>query len=236
MFSYKTKVSYSKIDRNGKVPLHEIMNYLQDCSTFHSESLGVGVEYMNSIGKAWVLIAYKIKINKQLKIGQNIIVSTAPTKFRGLLASRQFCIQDDKGEMLILADSEWVLIDKSSRKAVRITEEDKEKYPEEQGFGAEPAIRKIKFNTEGIEEKAFPVLKTYIDSNGHMNNADYLRAAEEFIPDDFDCNELDIVYSRETLYGETITPYIYKEDGYIGINFVGTEGEQLTKIKLIRKK
>ena len=39
MFSYETTVSYSRTDRNGKVPMHEILNLLQDCSTFHSEDI-----------------------------------------------------------------------------------------------------------------------------------------------------------------------------------------------------
>ena len=43
MYTYNTKVSYSRLDKTGKVPYHEIINYLQDCSTFQSEELGVGV-------------------------------------------------------------------------------------------------------------------------------------------------------------------------------------------------
>lgn len=52
MYTFDTIVTYSRIDGSGKVPYHEILNYFQDCSTFHSESLGVGVEYMKKEKRA----------------------------------------------------------------------------------------------------------------------------------------------------------------------------------------
>lgn len=66
MFSYETTVSYSRTDRNGKVPMHEILNLLQDCSTFHSEDIGHGVSYMKREARAWVLVAYKVIVTDLL--------------------------------------------------------------------------------------------------------------------------------------------------------------------------
>ena len=77
------------------------------------------------------------------------------------------------------------------------------------------------------------VLKTYIDSNGHMNNANYLRAAEEFLPTNFPCHEVDIVYNKEAMEGEIITPYLYSEENGIGISFENQSGETLTRIMLM---
>ncbi len=45
-----------------------------------------------------------------------------------------------------------------------------------------------------------------------MNNANYLRAAEEFLPTNFPCHEVDIVYNKEAMEGEIITPYLYSEE------------------------
>ena len=73
MFSYETTVSYSRTDRNGKVPMHEILNLLQDCSTFHSEDIGHGVSYMKREARAWVLVAYKVIVNRPIMFGQKII-------------------------------------------------------------------------------------------------------------------------------------------------------------------
>lgn len=234
MFSFNTKVSYSRVDRNEQVPIYEIMNYMQDCTNFHSESLGVGHKYMKSIGKVWVLISYKIKINKPIMLGQDICVGTAPTKFDSLFGLRQFFIKDDKGEYLVQADSIWVLIDLKNRKPTRITEEYLKKYKLETIFEGVTAKRKIRFKGEKHKLPAFEVKKTYIDDNGHMNNADYLRAAIEYLPECFMCKEMDIVYNKEAMEGETIIPYMYKEEEGIGISFEDEKGELHTTIKLIK--
>lgn len=233
MFSFDTKVSYSRVDRNGKVPLHEIMNYLQDCTNFHSEALGAGVEYMESVGKAWIIVAYKIIINRPIMLGQNITVGTMPTDFKGMFASRQFFIKDSKGEYLVQADSKWILMDFQNRRPTRITEEDTAMYEVEQGFEDVKASRRMKFVGDKHKLPEFQVKKTYIDNNGHMNNADYLRAAEEFLPENFPCHELDVVYNKEALEGQFVIPYLHQEQDGIGITFETPEGEELTKIKLM---
>lgn len=234
MYSFNTRVSYSRIDRNGNVPLYEIMNYLQDCSTFQSEELGAGFEHLESEGKAWILAAYKILIKKPLTMGQNICVGTAPTDFKSIIGSRQYCIKDEAGEYMVVADSQWILLDIASRKPIRITENDASVYKTEPKFADITATRKIKFAGEKQQLPDFQVKKTYIDNNGHMNNADYLRAAQEYLPEDFMCSELDIVYSKEALEGQIITPYMYKEENMIGIVFESQEKEILTKIRLIK--
>lgn len=234
MFTFNTRVSYSRVNKNGEVPLHEIMNYLQDCTNFHSESLGAGIKYMENEGKAWILAAYKIKINKAIKLGQNICVGTAPTDFGSLYASRKFFIADLEGEYLVQADTVWILMDVAKRKPVRITDRDSAMYmsAQEQGFEGLKASRKLKLEGEKHKCTEFKVLKTYIDNNGHMNNADYLRAAEEFLQENYSCRELDIVYNKEALEGEIIIPYLYDGHDGIGISFESQEGETLAKIKL----
>ncbi len=233
MFTFDTKVSYSRVDKNGQVPLHEIMNYFQDCTNFHSESLGAGVAHMEAVGKVWIIISYKIKINKPITLGQEIHIGTAPTKFDVLYASRQFFIKDSAGENLVQADSIWVLMDLRNRRPTRITEEDSQMYKPEKEFFDITAERKIKFHGEKKKLPEFKVMKTYIDHNGHMNNADYLRAAEEFLPDGYSWGELDIVYNKEALEGEIVTPYLYKEKNSVGISFENEKEETLTKMRLM---
>ena len=233
MFAFNTKVSYSRVDKRGQVPLYEIMNYLQDCTNFHSESLGAGIEYLAAAGKAWLIIAYKIKINKPIMLGQDICIGTAPTKFNEVYASRKFFIKDDKGEYLVQADSTWILIDINNRRPLRITEEDSKMYNIEAEFEGLSASRRLKLSKDKKRVDSFEVRKTYIDNNGHMNNADYLRAAEEFLPEGYQCRELNIVYSKEALEGEKIIPFLHDEMDGIGISFESQTGEILSKIKLI---
>ena len=42
MYEFNSRVRYSEIDHHGTLTLPALINYFQDCSTFHSEDLGLG--------------------------------------------------------------------------------------------------------------------------------------------------------------------------------------------------
>ena len=43
MYSFEGRVRYSECDDAGRLSLVSLINYFQDCSTFQSESLGLGI-------------------------------------------------------------------------------------------------------------------------------------------------------------------------------------------------
>ena len=54
-YSFDSRVRYSEIGEDKKLTLNSIINYFQDCSTFHSESAGVGMEFLADKQQVWVL-------------------------------------------------------------------------------------------------------------------------------------------------------------------------------------
>ena len=44
MYEMKIRVRYSEVDREGIARLHQILEYFQDCGTFQSEEIGLGVK------------------------------------------------------------------------------------------------------------------------------------------------------------------------------------------------
>ena len=45
-YTFSGKVRFSEINHTKKITLPSIINYFQDCSTFQSEILGLGVDYL----------------------------------------------------------------------------------------------------------------------------------------------------------------------------------------------
>ena len=43
MYEMKIQVRYSETDQSGRVKLHQILEYFQDCVTFHSMAVGLGI-------------------------------------------------------------------------------------------------------------------------------------------------------------------------------------------------
>lgn len=46
IYTFDSRVRYSETDHRGTMTLTALMNYLQDCSTFQSEDIGLGVSML----------------------------------------------------------------------------------------------------------------------------------------------------------------------------------------------
>ena len=62
MYTFTSRVRFSETDENGKLSLAGIMNYLQDCSVFHSEDVGNGTDVLKKRDRVWLLNSWQIII------------------------------------------------------------------------------------------------------------------------------------------------------------------------------
>ena len=97
MYHFDSRVRYSETDEQGQLSLTGILNYFQDCSTFQSEDLGMGVGYLKEHGRAWWLTSWQIVIDRYPSLGEEITVSTWPYDFKGLYGYRNFAITGSDG-------------------------------------------------------------------------------------------------------------------------------------------
>ena len=44
-YSFENKIRFSETADREKLSVGNIIDYMQDCTNYHSESLGVGIEY-----------------------------------------------------------------------------------------------------------------------------------------------------------------------------------------------
>ena len=104
IYQFDSRVRYSEVDENRRITLLSILNYFQDCSSFHSEKIGFGIDYLKEKQCAWVLSSWQIVLGELPVFGQEITVQTWPYSFKGFLGERNFCIRDEKGEKLAKED------------------------------------------------------------------------------------------------------------------------------------
>ena len=84
MYEFGGRVRYSEIDHTGKMTLPALINYFQDCSTFHSEEVGLGMGRLKADRKAWVLSYWQVIVERYPELGERIVTGTFPTEFKGL--------------------------------------------------------------------------------------------------------------------------------------------------------
>ena len=91
----------------GQPDHFRVLNYFQDCSVFHSESVGRGTAVQEELGRAWVLTGWQIEFRRAADLGESIRISTWPHGFRGFVGERNFLMETLDGEVLACADSSW---------------------------------------------------------------------------------------------------------------------------------
>ena len=108
IYSFSGHVRFSEIDENGKLTPYGLINYLQDCATFHGEAAGCGFQKNRENHRAWVIASLQLKVHRYPVFNENITVSTWVTQIRGMIATRQFSVKNSAGELLAAASSDWV--------------------------------------------------------------------------------------------------------------------------------
>ena len=106
MYSFNTRIRYSETDETQKLTLEGLLNYFQDCTTFHSEDLGLGVDYLRETKQAWVLNVWQIDVERFPQMGEYVKVCTAPYEFKGFMGFRNFWMEDEEGNAIAKANAD----------------------------------------------------------------------------------------------------------------------------------
>lgn len=205
MYSFNSRVRFSETDTDRKLSVTGLMNYLQDCSIFQSEDLGAGFQYLEKTKRSWLLSAWNVEVIRRPDVAEEITIGTWPYDFKGIYGLRNFAIFDKEGNYLVKADSCWFLTDMDTGKPVRPTAEDIAPYPTvEPRIEMEDLPRKIKLPAEMKEIGTLSVMKHHLDTNLHVNNAQYVDIACEIVPKDCEICGIRAEYRQAAVLGDVI--------------------------------
>lgn len=218
MYSFDSRIRYSECDENCKLRLDALMNYFQDASTFQSENLGVGFSYLVPRNLVWVLVSWQVEITRYPALGEEVEIGTLPYDFKGFIGSRNFCMKTKGGEMLAKANSIWTLLNFDSMKPALPPADMLEKYPVEPRLDMNYEGRKITVNDEGACEDPIVVQRQHLDSNNHVNNAQYIIMAIQYLPQDFEVRNLRVEYKKQAHLGDVLIPYVVTEGDKVVIS------------------
>ena len=179
MYIFNSRIRYSEIGSDGFLTIESLMNYFQDCSTFQSEDSGASVDYLMERNLAWVVNSWQVEINRFPKLGEEVVIGTVPYDIKGFIGYRNFFLDTAKGERLAVANSIWSLMDMEKGMPKRVSEDIRKAYPLDQKLEMEYAPRKIDYSHEGChdEKMDFVVQPFHLDTNMHVNNAQYISMA-----------------------------------------------------------
>ena len=236
MYSFESRIRYSESDCEGKLTMASLLNYFQDCSTFQSEDLGLGLKYMKELNMVWVLSSWQIVVDRYPDMGERVQIATLPYDFRGFLGSRNFMMKTMDGEYLAKANSLWSLLDLTTGKPTTPTDAMREGYMIEEKIPMDYAPRKIVIPQDGVFEEEIVVKKHHLDTNHHVNNAQYVNIAMNFLPEQFVIGQLRAEYKMQAFLGDVFHPYVVEQDSKCVVALMNDSNKPYVVVEFTQKK
>lgn len=207
MYSFNARVRYSELNHQwGFLPCSSIINYFQDCSTFQSEDLNRGISYLQNNHRVWLLNSWQLQIIEPAKLGDMITIGTWPYDFKGFYGYRNFILKDSQENVLAVANSVWIHLDTETGKPTKIPKDIG--YTIEPPFPMEYADRKVTAPKDVLSYPPFRVKKSNIDSYNHVNNGQYIKMAEDLLPDNFHIQSMRVEYRAQAVLDDIIIPMV----------------------------
>lgn len=254
MYSFTSRVRYSETDETGNLSLRSLMNYLQDCCLFQSESLGVGPDYLKGRHRLWLLSGWQVVIDRYPRMFEKITISTVPYEFTGCLGWRNVCVADENGVRIIRANSPWVYINTDTGRPAQPDETEKSAYGLEERIPMDYAPRKIKLPENMKAGTPVPVIQEFIDTNHHVNNAQYVDIAVNIMEEDMRSScapdavtemrtggskdsmcfirEVRVEYKKPAVLGEILYPKTSLQDDWYYVAFTDLDGHVYASVAL----
>jgi len=205
--TYSFRVQPQDVDFQYKVTMSAMANILLTTAGYNADDNGFGIRFLNEMECTWVLTRFAVEMNRFPEQYENISVETWIENVGRASTTRNFCIRDEKNEIIGNACSIWVMLDLNTRRAKDLLALDGiHKFASgEAGLIAKP----IKLDAvEGEDYDGFKVKYSDIDINGHVNTISYI----EWISDCFslDCyrkcgvKRFEFNFMNEMLYDDFV--------------------------------
>lgn len=212
MYSYQTRIRYSELDETGHLKIESLLDHFQDCSTFHSEDLSIGMEYLSRHHMVWVMSSWQIVVERYPSLAETVTIGTFPYKFKGFIGYRNFLMQDGAGNRIACANTIWSLLDTETGKPVRPNEEMYEKYVLEPKLDMEYAPRKINVPMDAASCEEVVIRPHHLDTNHHVNNGQFVRIAIDSIKEPCLIRQLRAEYKKQVYLNDVLVPFVAKTE------------------------
>ncbi|MBO4981336.1 MAG: acyl-[acyl-carrier-protein] thioesterase [Lachnospiraceae bacterium] len=235
MYTFDSRIRFSEVDSEEKLTMSSLLKYFQDCSTFQSEDIGLGVDYLREHHRVWVLSSWQIVVEKYPRLCDRVKVGTLPYDFKGFLGSRNFAMLTEDGQYLAKANSLWSLLDTQTGRPVMPDDLTRERYVLEEKLPMDYAPRKIVIPEGGVQEEPVVVKRHHLDTNHHVNNGQYVNMASEYLPAGFDVRQMRAEYKMQAFLDDVLYPYVAAEKDKYVISLTDQAGKPYVVVEFLRR-
>ena len=123
IFSQHIEIPSYLCDINDRLHTWAAVRVCQEVTEHHGNSTGIGFYKLLERNHAWVITRSLYNIYRLPNAFEAIDLSTWSRGNNGLIAMRDYRMNAADGEQLLTGTSYWAMIDMTSRRVVRLTDE-----------------------------------------------------------------------------------------------------------------
>lgn len=223
MYSIDNIVTTSTCDKDGNLKLFSAFQMMQDCSEMWVDSEPRVGEFFDRSGMTQLLASRQVEIVRVPRFKERLRTETTVFDVKPMFGFRNTFIYDEEGNVCYKTWSMGAFVDRSTGKLQRIPAEVLATVSIEPKKDMAYGDRRIVVPKDADFQVQAPVAVTHndIDYNGHVNNANYIRIALEYLPDGFSYDNVRVEFKRPARYGEAITPKTFlSEDGVLYVELM----------------
>lgn len=161
-------------DQNGKLTLHSLFHFLQECAWDNARLNNFGYEYLKSQNAFWVLTRILVQMDEYPDWRDEIQIKTWPKGTDGFFALRDFEISKDN-KVIGKATTSWLILDAETKRPRKL---DNFNFVHEnflQDSAIDKKLEKITFSGDLVPMEKRKVYYSDLDVNKHVNNATYVK-------------------------------------------------------------
>lgn len=237
MYSLKYKVTTSACDSDGRLKLYSALQMMQDCSEMWIDTEPGVKQFFTEQNMAQLLASRQVEVVRVPDFKEELTVTTSVYGMKPMFGFRNTFIYDAEGKPCYRTWSMGAFVDKSNGKLKRVDDATMASMTLEPQLEMNYGDRRIAVPKEGGQSLLpIPVMKADIDYNRHVNNANYIRIAMEFLPEGFQVAGLRVEYRVAAKLGDTLLPTLYRltEDTILVTLSIGNEVSAIAEFTAAR--
>lgn len=235
IYKCNTRIGLADVGHSNQITNKAIIEILENAGGMHSESLGLGLNSIETTGISWILLGWKVKVIIRPKYNDELTVETWGRDSNRAYTYRDYKIYDESGKLCIIATSKWAIVDIRNGRLAELTPELTEPYQcEKKNVFEEDCNLKLKEPKTNISQIKYKVQRRDIDINKHVHNLYYLDFAYEALPQEVyekkECDNIEIMYKKQIKLDDEIKCLYTKEEEKNIITIKSEDGSLLHAI------
>lgn len=218
------KVKAFEVDTDGLARLSYLANTMQEAAGVHAAKLGLSMQSLIDNNQTWILNRFSVQMQRYPSAGEEIRIETWPSGSDRLFAYRDFELFDADNNMILSARTTWLILDLNRRRPVPSPPEVIELGTLNKRFADISLYERLpRIDSTPEHTVKFPVRRSDLDINRHVNNVKYLEMLLETLGDDqsdLRPDYFDIQFKAESVYSDVLIAERHQPTDQSASNFL----------------